>query len=154
MRKPTMKHPLPLFGKASVIACGLLSITPSSFATNTLDNQENICPKTLDLKSYADVLPDLAGKDHTSTLLTLKIKDQIYVGTISMGTKYKKSLKTFLKARIKGPSLKLDKGPTPLGRKMICEYTWGKPEERQILIKLSTLPRANRQGHAQKEARK
>lgn len=63
-----------------------------------------------------------------------------------MVTKYKKSLQTFLKARMKGPSLKLMSGPTPLGRKMICEYAWGTPEERQITLKLSTQPGVSRQG--------
>ncbi|AIL12687.1 hypothetical protein IM40_02765 [Candidatus Paracaedimonas acanthamoebae] len=99
-------------------------------------------------------MPDLAGKDQTTRLITLKINDQLYVGTISMVTKYKKSLQAFLITRTKGPSLKLVNGPTPLGRKMICEYAWGKPEERQIMLKLSTQPRINRQDPVQKEAKK
>lgn len=125
-----------------LIFCCALSVTSFSVATDNL--KQDYCPHSINLKTYMEQAPDLEGKNFNSKLLTLEIKNQTYVGTISMQTKYPKSLKTFLRGRINGPTLKLTSGPTPLGRKVICEYQWGTPEERLIMLKLSTqVPRSH-----------
>ncbi len=135
-----------------LIFCCALSVAFSSVATDNL--KQDYCPRSINLKNYIEQTPDLEGKNFNSKLLTLTIKNQTYVGTISMQTKYPKSLKTFLRGRINGPTLKLTSGPTPLGRKMICEYQWGTSEERLITLKLSTQPPKLIQGKAKQEAKK
>ena len=119
-----------------LIFCSALSVSSSSVTTANL--KQDACPHSINLKTYIEQIPDLEGKNFDYKLLTLETKNYTYVGTISMQTKYPKSLKTFLRGRINGPILKLTSGPTPLGRKVICEYQWGKPEERLITLKLST----------------
>ncbi len=127
----------------------VLSMAPFSVATDNL--KQDYCPRSLNLKTYTEQVPDLKGKDFDYKLLTLKTKNYTYVGTISMKTKYPKSLKTFLRGRVNGPTLTLTSGPTPLGRKVICEYQWGKPEERLITLKLSTQAPKTTKGQGAKE---
>jgi hypothetical protein len=74
--------------------CGLFSTPYLSFATE--NGTQASCPTPLNPKSYIEQVSDLEGKDQTTKLITLKIMNQMYVGTISMVTKYNKSLKTFL----------------------------------------------------------